>query len=144
MSRWIVILALTVGLAACGNRTDFRVEPTNRKTFAAERALRKGEVVRLRVTGLSASQRVRFHQCGPKCNSAMMVSMWDATQLPPDGEIIVRVPSDGWYYFWVEDTAPPDGDGNTALVSSSSEPTRTGLKIRYPTLTIDVAHDPRS
>jgi hypothetical protein len=125
----LLLIALLLG--ACGKQQAFRLEPTNRKTFASTTPLHRGDVVVLRVTGISANQRLRLHRCGPRCNTAETIATWDREQLADDGRISAEIPRDGEYYFWVEDFSQVKGKYGAALVAAGATTTAGTFTVRY-------------
>lgn len=136
----LLLLVAILALASCSTQTIFRLEPNNQKTFAATAPLREGDVIHLRVTGLGAKHRLRFHRCGPRCNSAEPAATWERHQIPADGHLIVKVPSDGEYYFWLEDFSEVTGKYGTALAAISATSDSSGLTVKYSESLIVVVH----
>lgn len=137
--RSLVLIAALM-LASCSDPAAFRLEQINQRTFAATTPLRKGETIRLHVTGLGAKHRVRFHRCGPGCNSAVPVATWEQDQIPADGNLIVEVPSDGEYYFWVEDFSEVTGKYGPALAATSAASKSSGFMVKYGEALVIVVH----
>jgi hypothetical protein len=101
--------------------------------------MRRGDVVSLHVLDLGTNYRLRLHRCGPQCNSAEPVGIWDQSQVPADARVVVVVPADGKYYFWVEDISKPTGKYGEALVATASERTSSSLIIHYGSFKVAAA-----
>jgi len=133
----LLVIALT--LSSCASPKAFRLEPINHKTFAATEPLGQGDVIWLRVSGLGDKHRLRLHRCGLRCNSAESVATWEHHQIPESGRLSVQIPSDGEYYFWVEDFSHVTGKYGSALVAVSATSDSKGLTVIYsPSLAVVV------
>lgn len=133
MNRSLLFL-LVLMLSACSKPSDFRLEPGHRKIFEAGRNLSEGDIIRVKVTGLGATERLRFHKCSSEeCKSAERISIWTADKLPGKDwfDVIVREP--GRYYFWVEDFNSKYAayDANAVMIARSAKNTGKGLQLEY-------------
>ena len=136
----ILFFLAAFALASCSSQATFRLEQSNQRTFAATTPLREGEAIRLHVTGLGAQHRLRFHRCGPLCNTAEPVATWEQHQIPADGNLIVKVPSDGEYYFWVEDFSKVTSKYGAALTAMRATSNSSGFTVKYSEALTIVAH----
>jgi hypothetical protein len=133
MSRAMTFFVVLL-LSACTKPSDFRLDTAHRKIFEAGRDLSSDETIRVKISGLGSTQRLRFHKCASKeCESAERVAIWTAAQVPSNGSFDVRVREPGKYYFWVEDSDPKYTayDSDAVMVVRSDKKTSKGLQLEY-------------
>lgn len=102
------------------------------ETFGVSRPLRPGEVLRLQVSDLSVTRRLRAARCGdPVCQAQEPAGIWDASSLPTSGEVELTIETPGWYHFWIEDSlGPGEQFAEEAFAESVSWHDQT-LTLRY-------------
>jgi TonB family protein len=109
----------------------FRVAPSY-ATFGVSREMRPGEVVRLEVSDLGASRRLRAQRCsGPGCETEAPAGTWDAASISPHGEVELTIEVPGWYYFWIEDFPEAPGQRGAGLLPESVSWEEQTLTLRY-------------
>jgi hypothetical protein len=133
MTRELVFFSLLM-LSACSKPSDFRLDLEHRKIVEAGRDLSKGEIIRINITDLGTTERLRFHKCiSHECKSAERIAMWTAVQVPSKGWFDVLVREPGKYYFWVEDFSAKyvAYDPDAVMVAKSAKKTGNGLELEY-------------
>lgn len=108
----------------------FQLEPKHKYTFRAK--LHRGDLLRISATGLESTQQLRFHHCGPKCNTAESVDSWDPLQFSKQPNVTIRIGSDGEYYFWVEDISRKRHTKESAVAAVSAVNAAGSTTVRYP------------
>ncbi|TYK64148.1 PPC domain-containing protein [Colwellia echini] len=101
MKSFCIIFVLF--LVGCSNTYVIKVEPENQRTFAPDKALEAGDEIEIYISHINHNERLRFHLCGPQCDTATTIKTIDSNGLS-NKSVIFTAPEDGEYYFWLENT----------------------------------------
>ncbi len=108
-------------------QVTLQLEPRYQRTFAPTKDLAAGDVVRLDITRGSKPERIRLHLCGPGCDTASTIQVWETQSFVRAGTASFRIERPGKYYLWVQDP-----DAKDVPLPLQSEQVGDALVLKYP------------
>jgi hypothetical protein len=119
-------------LAACAAPPPaeplFALEPNYQYTYGG--MLKTGDVLEVRVEGLSATERLHLNRCGlPDCETTEVIATWEAKHFADAPAVQETIDTDAEYYLWVEDSAKPKAE--SALKGDGEKPAADGGEVTF-------------
>jgi hypothetical protein len=127
MSRCLLIAFLLILAHPTVAQVTLQLESKHQRTFGPTEDLKPADIVRLEIKSGRKPERIRLHLCGPQCNTAQTIQVWETRSYTRSGTASFRIQQPGRYYLWVED--PNDKEVPIPL---QSEQTGEELMLKYP------------
>ncbi|QHQ38581.1 hypothetical protein GTQ55_06005 [Microbulbifer hydrolyticus] len=88
----------------CAEDLVIEVEPRYGFTFAPATHLTENDEISIEILRLGKEERLRFHKCGPDCNTAVEVSSVGVESVKGSNIVTFHANENGKYYFWLNNT----------------------------------------
>lgn len=83
------------------NTAKFKLEPDLKASAYTQIPLKVGDVLGFTALNIKNTEELIFQKCGVPCNTAKVISEWDASDFQKNETQWITLTESGHYYFWI-------------------------------------------